>query len=80
MKDFLAQLRKSNIYLSLTDGDISVKYLSEDIDTDLLQEIRSKKGDLVYYLSSLNKSSFSSILPVLQQQITRYLLRKEDYG
>jgi amino acid adenylation domain-containing protein len=64
MKDFLAQLRKSNIYLSLTDGDISVKYLSEDIDTNLLQEIRSKKGDLVDYLSSLNKSSFSSIHPI----------------
>ncbi|NSL86198.1 amino acid adenylation domain-containing protein [Chitinophaga sp. Mgbs1] len=67
MKEFLAKLRKQNIHLSLDNGDISVKFLSENIDTDLIQEIRTKKQDLVSYLSSLNKSAFSGIMPVAVQ-------------
>lgn len=64
MEAFLAQLRKNNIYLSLKDGDLSVKYLSKEIDTSLLEEIKTNKEVLVGYLSSLNKNDFSRIIPV----------------
>ncbi|QJB38091.1 amino acid adenylation domain-containing protein [Chitinophaga oryzae] len=67
MKEFLVKLKKENIHLSLDNGDISVKYLSEHIDTALIQEIRAKKKDLVDYLSAQHKNGFSGIMPVALQ-------------
>lgn len=67
MKEFLVKLKKENIHLSLDNGDISVKYLSEQIDTALIQEIRAKKKDLVDYLSAQHRKGFSGIAPVAPQ-------------
>lgn len=67
MKDFLVKLEKNNIRLKLEDTSLSVKYPKEGIDVSLLEEIKSRKSDLLSYLISLEKNEHAGI-PALQPQ------------
>ena len=56
MKKFLSQLIKENIRISLIDGELSVKVPKTGVDNAIIEEIKSKKKDLIAYLSDLKKN------------------------
>lgn len=57
LAQLLATLRKSNISLSLDlDGDILVDDPDTALTEDLLQQLRTRKGELVDYLQSLTQT------------------------
>lgn len=67
MREFLSILRKSDIQLRLVEGELTVKYPKGKIDTALLEEIRSKKADLIGYLTVLDQYQYADI-PVTDSQ------------
>ncbi|GAA4271394.1 amino acid adenylation domain-containing protein [Aquimarina gracilis] len=56
MKTFLSKLIKENIHISLNEGELSVKIPNKGVNPAIIQEIKSRKEDLILYLSNLKKN------------------------
>ncbi|GAA4271395.1 condensation domain-containing protein [Aquimarina gracilis] len=65
MKTFLQKLVKENIYLSLKEGELSVKVPKTGVDPEIIGEIKAKKTELIEYLSKL---ADPDQIPTLSQQ------------
>ncbi len=63
MKVFLSKLIKENIHVSLTNGQLSVKVPNKGVDPSIIEEIKSRKQDLITYLSNL-KNNHLEVIPV----------------
>ncbi|MAQ75610.1 MAG: hypothetical protein CL613_04675 [Aquimarina sp.] len=68
MKIFLQKLVKENVYLSLKDGELSVKIPKTGVDPALIGEIKAKKQELIDYLSNLNDPGQGEISPISEQK------------
>ncbi len=55
MRTFLSKLIKENIHINLVEGELSVKIPNKGIDPSIIEEIKSRKQDLIAYLSDLKK-------------------------
>lgn len=55
MKKFLSRLIKENIHVSIVDGQLSVKIPNKGVDASLIEEIKSRKQDLIDYIDNLKK-------------------------
>ncbi|RBL90280.1 non-ribosomal peptide synthetase [Chitinophaga flava] len=67
MRALLSKLRKNNIQLKLSNGELSVKYQKGNIDKALLDEIGLHKADLINYLTALNLKTVATIAPATLQ-------------
>lgn len=67
MREFLSILRKNDMQLKLVEDELTVKYPKGKVDTALLEEIRSKKADLIGYLRTLDQYQYNDI-PVADSQ------------
>ncbi|MGO4295016.1 amino acid adenylation domain-containing protein [Chitinophaga sp. RAB17] len=67
MRALLSVLRENNINLKLEAGELSVRYPKGKVDPALLAEIKSRKADLISYLTSLNKYDYFNI-PLIKEQ------------
>lgn len=67
MREFLSKLRGIDIQLRLVEGELTVKYPKGKIDNAILDEIRSKKLDLIAYLTLLDQYQYADI-PVIDSQ------------
>lgn len=68
MKTLLQKLVKENIYLSLNDGELSVKIPKTGVDPAIINEIKTKKQDIIAYLSNLTDPDKAEIPPLAKQK------------
>ncbi len=61
MRELLTKLRKNGIKVESDNEDLKIKFLDNQIDEDLLNEIKSNKSQLVDYLKSVNESRYTVI-------------------
>ncbi len=67
MKTLLQKLVKENIHLTLNEGELSVKIPKTGVDPAIINEIKTRKLDLIEYLSNLTDPNKAEI-PVLTKQ------------
>ncbi|RZK22634.1 MAG: hypothetical protein EOO43_09395, partial [Flavobacterium sp.] len=86
MQDLLSELRRNNIKVKLTDGDLSVRSLDGTVPEHLLHQIRTNRSALIKFLSfsDVNRNSaeirsksspHAELLKIWQQ-----ILKKEVIG
>ncbi|SKA48563.1 Condensation domain-containing protein, partial [Chitinophaga eiseniae] len=66
MEAFFSLLREHNIYISIADGNLSVKYPKGNIDKELLAEIKARKEDIISYLNQVTTRQLQ--IPLVQGQ------------
>jgi NRPS condensation-like uncharacterized protein len=62
MKEFLSELRQSDISVKLVDGNLSIKYpRGKSIAPEVLEGIREMKHELLEYLAALEGNGYADI-------------------
>ncbi|MGZ4040918.1 MAG: amino acid adenylation domain-containing protein, partial [Bacteroidia bacterium] len=66
MKEFLAELVRKNIHIAVDKGELSVKFPKNKVDKILVEEIKSRKRDILEYLNKLHVYEYLNI-PVVDK-------------
>ena len=74
MREFLSLLRKKDIHPKLENGALTLTFPKTGIEQDLLNEIKSKKAELINYLSELSSATAYEAFPALSATATDYVL------
>jgi hypothetical protein len=62
MRNFLSELRQSDISVRLVDGDLSIKFpKGKPIEPRILEEIKLMKHELLEYLAALERTGYEDI-------------------
>ena len=57
MKKLLAELKANNVQISLDGKDLKIQFLQDELPSDLITRLRSRKSDIVEYLQHSSKAT-----------------------
>src|SRR3569833_2376020 len=73
MRALLNKLKENNILLEANNGELQVFAPDAALDPELLDEIRSRKAELLQFLSGNNQAvfsrSFEVMIPAAEEQV-----------
>ncbi|MBL4703506.1 MAG: AMP-binding protein, partial [Flavobacteriales bacterium] len=68
MKEFLSRLIANDIHIKLVGKELSVKFPKDGINKEIIDEIKSRKQDLIAYMRKLDKGGFAEIPKIERQE------------